>query len=196
MRYEWDEAKNLRNQRKHGGISFELAALVFEDERCLVYADRIDSKTEERRWHAIGEAQPNPGRPPCCWSFTCTGRTIVAKKSPASSRPARLKSMRSEDIENRQWTEKERQALRRLAGRQAAGDDSRIRFDDIPRLTDAQLAKMVRLRDARPRKVAVSVRLDGEVLAWLKSKGEGHLTRINDILTNLMEAERRVASGR
>jgi hypothetical protein len=24
-----------------------------------------------------------------------------------------------------------------------------------------------------------------------KSKGEGHLTRINDILTNLMEAERR-----
>jgi uncharacterized DUF497 family protein len=46
MRYEWEEAKNLRNQRKHDGISFELAALVFEDERCLVYADRIDSKTK------------------------------------------------------------------------------------------------------------------------------------------------------
>jgi len=61
MRYEWDEAKNLRNRRKHGGISFELAALVFEDERCLVYADRIDSKTEERRWHALGAAQIEPG---------------------------------------------------------------------------------------------------------------------------------------
>jgi uncharacterized protein (DUF4415 family) len=47
---------------------------------------------------------------------------------------------------------------------------------------------MVRLRDAR-RKVAVSVRLDPTVLNWLKSKGKGHLTRINDILTNLMEAE-------
>ena len=45
MRYEWDEAKNLRNQRRHDGISFELAALVFEDERCLVYADRTDSRT-------------------------------------------------------------------------------------------------------------------------------------------------------
>jgi len=56
MRYEWDEAKNLRNQRKHDGISFELAALVFEDERCLVYADRIDCTTEEQRWHAIGSA--------------------------------------------------------------------------------------------------------------------------------------------
>ena len=83
----------------------------------------------------------------------------------------------------------ERQTLRQVAGRQAAGDDSRIRFDDIPRLTDEQLAHMVRLRDARPRKVAVSVRLDAQVLAWLKSKGEGHLTRINDILLNLMEAE-------
>ena len=32
------------------------------------------------------------------------------------------------------------------------------------------------------------------VLEWLKSKGEGHLTRINDILTNLMEAEQRAES--
>ena len=46
----------------------------------------------------------------------------------------------------------------------------------------------MRARDVR-RKVAVSLRLDPRVLDWLKSKGEGHLTRINDILTNLMEAE-------
>ena len=51
---------------------------------------------------------------------------------------------------------------------------------------------MVRLRDVR-RKVPVSVRLDPQVLDWLRGKGEGHLTRINDILTNLMEAERRMA---
>jgi uncharacterized protein (DUF4415 family) len=114
----------------------------------------------------------------------------MAKKSPASSQPARLKSMKSEDIRNRQWTEEERSALRRAAARQAAGDDSHINFEDIPRLTAEQLARMVRLRDVR-RKVAVSVRLDPRVLDWLKSKGEGHLTRINDILTNLMEAERR-----
>jgi len=55
---------------------------------------------------------------------------------------------------------------------------------------------MVRLREARPRKVAVSVRLDAQVLHWLRSKGNGHLTRINDILTNLMEAEQRMRSGR
>jgi uncharacterized protein (DUF4415 family) len=34
------------------------------------------------------------------------------------------------------------------------------------------------------------VRLDPLVLDWLRSKGEGHLTRINDILANLMEMEK------
>jgi len=104
--------------------------------------------------------------------------------------------MRSEDIANRQWTEKERRTLRRIAGRQAAVDDSRINLEDIPRLTDEQLANMIRLRDARPPKVAVSVRLDAWVLSWLRSKGDGHLTRINDILTNLMEAEQRTRNSR
>jgi uncharacterized protein (DUF4415 family) len=115
----------------------------------------------------------------------------MAKKSSALFQHGRLKSMRSEDITVRKWTDRERRALRRIAARQAAGDDSSINLEDIPRLSDEQLARMVRLRDARPRKVAVSVRLDPEVLDWLKRKGRGHLTRINDILTNLMEAERR-----
>jgi uncharacterized DUF497 family protein len=58
VRYEWDEEKNRRNQGKHGGISFELATLVFEDRRCLVYMDRIDAHTGEQRWIALGIAQP------------------------------------------------------------------------------------------------------------------------------------------
>jgi uncharacterized protein (DUF4415 family) len=119
----------------------------------------------------------------------------MAKKSSASSQPARLKSMKSEDIKTRQWTEAERQTVRRIAIQQARGEDSHIDLGDIPQLTGEQLASMVRLRDVR-RKVAVSVRLDARVLDWLKSKGEGHLTRINDILTNLMEAEHRTELGR
>jgi uncharacterized protein (DUF4415 family) len=100
--------------------------------------------------------------------------------------------MTSEDIRTRKWSEEERETIRRHSAKQAAGDDSDIVFDDIPHLTDEQLAQMVRLRDIRP-KVPVSVRLEPRVLAWLKSKGEGHLTRINDILRNIMEAEQRIA---
>ncbi len=117
----------------------------------------------------------------------------MAKKSSASSLHGKRTSVTSDDIKRRQWTKAELEAARRIAARQVAGDDSSINYDEIPRLTEEQLAKMVRLRDVRP-KVPVSVRLDPRVLEWLKSKGEGHLTRINDILTNLMEAERRAKS--
>jgi uncharacterized protein (DUF4415 family) len=102
--------------------------------------------------------------------------------------------MSAEDIRNRRWTKKELEMVRRGAERQADGDDSNIDFSDIPRLTDEQLARMVRLRDVRP-KVPVRVRLDPQVLEWLKSKGKGHLTRINDILRNLMEESEKRKAG-
>ena len=41
----------------------------------------------------------------------------------------------------------------------------------------------------RPVKTQISFRIDNEVLDWLKSKGEGHLTRINEILRERMAAE-------
>jgi uncharacterized protein (DUF4415 family) len=41
----------------------------------------------------------------------------------------------------------------------------------------------------RPLKTAVSVRIDNDVLAWLKSKGEGHISRVNEILRNAMLSE-------
>ena len=44
----------------------------------------------------------------------------------------------------------------------------------------------------RPIKTQISFRIDNEVLDWLKSKGEGHLIRINEILRERMAAERRL----
>ena len=43
----------------------------------------------------------------------------------------------------------------------------------------------------RPIKTQISFRIDNEILDWLKSKGEGHLSRINEILRERMAAERR-----
>jgi uncharacterized protein (DUF4415 family) len=104
--------------------------------------------------------------------------------------------MTTEDVRNRQWTKSEIEAVRRAAEARAAGRDlPEKEYEDIPRMTPEQLAHLVRLRGPR-KKVAVSVRLDPQVLEWLRSKGQGHLTRINDILTNLMEVERRRGSGR
>jgi uncharacterized DUF497 family protein len=62
VRYEWDEAKNRQNRRKHNGISFELATLAFEDDHCLIFKDRLDEAMEQR-WHAIGMACLETGEP-------------------------------------------------------------------------------------------------------------------------------------
>ena len=51
MRFEWDEAKNLSNQRKHG-VSFEKASAVFLDPLYVSVQDRIEDG--EQRWQAIG----------------------------------------------------------------------------------------------------------------------------------------------
>ncbi len=115
----------------------------------------------------------------------------MAKKLFASSPHVGLRNMKSADMKRKPWSDKELAGYLRAADRQAAGDDSGINFEDIPPLTEQQLSQMVRFRDLK-RKIPVSVRLDPEVLDWLKSKGEGHLTRINDILHNIMDAEQRV----
>jgi len=47
MRFEWDEAKNLANRRKHG-ISFEEASAVFLDPLFVSVFDRIEAG--EARW--------------------------------------------------------------------------------------------------------------------------------------------------
>jgi hypothetical protein len=55
MRFEWHGEKNRINQRKHGGIAFESAALVFDDPLALFRKDRIVAG--EQRWHAIGSVE-------------------------------------------------------------------------------------------------------------------------------------------
>jgi uncharacterized protein (DUF4415 family) len=103
--------------------------------------------------------------------------------------------VKAEDIFNKPLTKRERETLRRTAARQAAGDDTHIDYSDIPPLSDEQLASMTRFRDARDRlerKKMISLYVRRDVLEWLRSKGPGHLTRISDILTSVMEAERRV----
>jgi hypothetical protein len=52
VRLEWDEAKNLSNQRKHDGVSFEVASRVFLDPLHLSVQDRIENG--EQRWQTFG----------------------------------------------------------------------------------------------------------------------------------------------
>lgn len=55
--FEWDSTKAISNQRKHG-ISFELAATVFNDPLMLSAPDDEHSEAEER-WLTLGQAENN-----------------------------------------------------------------------------------------------------------------------------------------
>ena len=52
--FEWDEAKNRKNQKKHD-ISFETASLVFEDPLRISIQDRHTDG--EERWQTIGKVK-------------------------------------------------------------------------------------------------------------------------------------------
>lgn len=47
MKFEWDENKNLINQKKHG-INFDEASSVFFDERAILFDDPEHSDYEDR----------------------------------------------------------------------------------------------------------------------------------------------------
>jgi uncharacterized protein len=47
IRFEWDEAKNRKNVRKHG-VSFEEAQTVFLDENAVRFIDPDHSADEDR----------------------------------------------------------------------------------------------------------------------------------------------------
>lgn len=54
IRFDWDEAKNLSNQRKHG-VSFEEASQVFLDPLLVSLKERIEAG--EQRWQTYGEVK-------------------------------------------------------------------------------------------------------------------------------------------
>jgi uncharacterized protein (DUF4415 family) len=82
-------------------------------------------------------------------------------------------------------TEKQRQQLERLSNMK----DEDIDLSDIPELPDS-FWKTARRGDLyRTAKESVTVRIDSDVLLWLKSKGKGYQTRINAILRLAMLKE-------
>lgn len=67
--------------------------------------------------------------------------------------------------------------------------DNEIDYSDIPPLSDEFWAKALRNQAFKPVKTSTTVRVDADVLLWLRSKGKGYQTRINAILRAAMLRE-------
>ena len=73
--------------------------------------------------------------------------------------------------------------------------DADIDFSDIPATTHEDWAGAVRGRFYRPVKQQLTVRIDADVLAWLKRDGDkGYQKRLNAILRDAMLKTRSLSS--
>jgi uncharacterized protein (DUF4415 family) len=63
--------------------------------------------------------------------------------------------------------------------------DEEIDFSDIPELKELPSEVYIG-KFYRPKKETVTIRLDADVLAWMRSLGEGYQTQINAYLRAIM----------
>jgi uncharacterized protein (DUF4415 family) len=83
---------------------------------------------------------------------------------------------------NRPLTAQQRREIAAIA----AMPDSEIDFSEIPRLPESFWKNAVRNPFYRPVKRQVTVRLDSDVIAWLRRQGKGYQTRLNYLLRAAM----------
>jgi uncharacterized protein (DUF4415 family) len=78
------------------------------------------------------------------------------------------------------------ESVRKELAALAAKPDGAIDFSDLPATSRKDWQGAERGKFYRPIKQQLTVRVDADVLAWLKSEGGGYQSRLNGILRNAM----------
>ncbi len=144
--------------------------------RCSRAFLRASCESTKELWRSGNKAvrsQTRRRRRWCCWCASTPILWNVWTGSPA------CEIMRKLSVEKR----RELQAL-------AKRPDSEIDLSDTPEIREIPPDAVIG-RFYRPKKSSVTIRLDADVLAWLKASGEGYQTRINDYLRRLMRQKHR-----
>ncbi|HVJ05675.1 MAG TPA: BrnA antitoxin family protein [Candidatus Saccharimonadales bacterium] len=77
---------------------------------------------------------------------------------------------------------KQKRDLAKLSAR----PDSEIDLSDIPELTGKLWKNALQNPFYRPIKKQITLRLDADVIAWLRKHGEGYQTKANSLLREIM----------
>ena len=78
------------------------------------------------------------------------------------------------------------ESIRKELAALAAKPENEIDFSDLPPTTEQDWHGAVRGKFYRPIKQQLTVRIDADVLEWLKSQGKGYQSRLNEILRAAM----------
>jgi uncharacterized protein (DUF4415 family) len=117
-----------------------------------------------------------------CSLLTPTGALKVMNES-AFSRRGRRRREKAKSM--KKISKKQARELATLA----RIPDDEIDLTDAPEIRDWRDAVVGKFY--RPIKTPVTIRVDADVLAWLKRQGRGYQTRINKLLRDAMEAKPR-----
>jgi uncharacterized protein (DUF4415 family) len=81
-------------------------------------------------------------------------------------------------------------AVKEVRDRGVALKDADIDCSDIPDLATLKLRPkpLVDRSMYKPVKVALTCRLDADIVAWLKQGGKGYQTRLNSLLRHVMDS--------
>lgn len=172
MLFEWDERKAALNASKHG-VPFPYAVRVFLDPHRL---DAEDTRRQhgEPRHFTLGKIE---GR---LYAVAYTMREPLSAlfrraKLTTANGDNTMKQYRLDPKKPRKLTTSE---ARRL-------DAAPIDYSDIPPLGDEFFKRVTAaLPDGKEQ---LTVRIDADILKWLKATGRGYHTRINRILRAAME---------
>jgi len=153
IRFEWDEAKNLFDQRKHG-ISFRQASAVFLDPLYVSVQDRIEDG--ELHWPAAGVVEDlllltvaHTVREEMKARPSTSSASSRRASRPAKSGGAMKTRMVSYTLDTLPpLTKADRARLKALAAR----PDAQIDTSDIPEMSDEQWKRAPRGHFYRPRK--------------------------------------------
>jgi len=161
---------------------------VFEDPNVVIEQDReVD---EEPRWQAIGIVNGTHMLLVAYVDFDLEEaiHIISARKATPHERRNMQRTVKDGMVTyyytpGEPLTETQKRDLENLANMK----DEDIDTSDIPELTEKFWKNAVRGNPFfRPIKKAVSLRLDADVIAWLKKDGAGYQTRANNILRERM----------
>jgi uncharacterized protein (DUF4415 family) len=93
-----------------------------------------------------------------------------------------MKKLVRKTLADSQMTAARKRRLARLATR----PDSEIDFSEIPPLDESFWKSAIRNPFYRPVKQQLTVRLDADVISWLRQQGKGYQTRLNRVLREAM----------
>jgi uncharacterized protein (DUF4415 family) len=164
-------------------VRFEDAMLVFADSFALVEQDRVE--------RANSDGKPSVSSGASCFSslptpFAASKRTKSFASSPLEKQFGRSENVMTKIVKKSLSDSRLTAGLKRRLKKLSRQPNNEINTSDIPELTERFWQNAVRNPFYRPLKRQLTLRLDADVIAWLRRQGRGYQTRANALLRDAM----------